>query len=472
MASNGRKPAASFLPLVLVAAVLLSFGCAVGPKYNRPGVNVPNTYRGLATEEAQAEPTSLGDQNWPAVFQDEQLQDLIRTALQQNYDVRIAATRILQARAFLGISRADQFPDVAAGASASNQRIPASRRGQAFETSPGDVSLSAFWELDFWGKFRRASEAARADLLATEWARQAIITSLVSDVAGGYYQLRELDLELEIAQRTLASRQESLQLVRLQEQQGAASLLEVRQAEQLVFTAAELIPDLERRIEQQENFISTLLGNNPGAVARGRMLTEQPLAAAVPPGLPSALLERRPDIRLAEQQLIAANARIGVAKAAYFPQITLTAAGGFQSSALSNLFSGPAGLWSLVGGLTQPIFTAGRIRSNVQLTEAQQQELLLVYQRTIQQAFREVSDGLIGYRKSREFRVQQESLAESAQDAARLSDLRYRGGATSYLEVLDSNTRYFSAELGLTQARLNELLALVELYRALGGGWQ
>ncbi|HEX9597452.1 MAG TPA: efflux transporter outer membrane subunit, partial [Anaerolineales bacterium] len=272
--------------------------------------------------------------------------------------------------------------------------------------------------------------------------------------------------------RTLASRQESLQLVRLQEQQGATSLLEVRQAEQLVYTAAELIPDLERRIEQQENFISILLGNNPAAIPRGRRLTEQPLAPTVPPSLPSSLLERRPDIRLAEQQLIAANARIGVAKTAYFPQVALTAAGGYRSSALSNLFSGPAGLWSLAGALTQPIFTAGRIRSNVRLTEAQQQEALLVYQQTIQQAFREVSDALVVYRKNREFRIQQELLAQSAQDAARLSDLRYRGGATSYLEVLDSNTRYFTAELGLTQSQLNELLALVRVYQVLGGGWQ
>lgn len=458
---------------ILIGAATASVGCAVGPKYNRPSVSVPNAYRGLTAEEAaRAEPVSLGDQNWSAVFQDEQLQGLIRTALEKNYDVRIAANRVLQARALLGITRADQFPTLSGGALGSSQRFPASRRGPAFESSPAEVSLFAFWELDFWGKFGRATEAARADVLAIEWARRAVITSLVADLAGAYFQLRELDFELEIAQRTLATRRESLQLVRLQEQRGATSMLDVRQAEQLVFTAGELVPDLERRIEQQENLISVLRGDSPEAIPRGRVLTEQPLASAVPSGLPSSLLERRPDIRLAEQQLIAANARIGVARAAYFPQITLTATGGYQSSALTGLFNGPAGLWNLAGALTQPIFNAGRIRSNLRFTEAQQQEALLAYQQTIQQAFREVSDALVAYRKNREFRIQQELLTEAAQDAARLSDLRYRGGATSYLEALDSNTRHFAAELGLTQAHLNELLALVQVYKTLGGGWQ
>jgi outer membrane protein, multidrug efflux system len=326
--------------------------------------------------------------------------------------------------------------------------------------------------MDFWGRFRRATEAARATLLASEWGRQAVMTTLVANVAGAYFQLRELDLELEISKRTLVSRQESLGLVKNQEEQGAASMLDVRQAEQLVFTAAAEIPDLERRIEQQENFVSVLLGQNPAPVPRGRPLTAQPLAPVVPAGLPSSLLERRPDIRQAEQQLVASNAQIGVAKAAYFPQISLTATGGYQSTALSSLFSGPAAMWTLAGALTQPVFDAGRIRSTVRLAEAQRQEAVLVYQQTIQQAFREVSDALVAYRKTQEFRLQQELLARSAQDAARLADSRYRGGATSYLEVLDSDTRYFAAELGPAQARRDELQALVQLYRALGGGWQ
>ncbi len=453
--------------------MLLISGCAVGPNYKRPSVNVPGTYRGATPQEAQQPAAeSLGDQKWWEVFQDKQLQDLIHTALRQNYDVRIAATRILEAQAQVGITRADQLPTINAGAEAVNQRSARTKFFPAFETSANQVDLSLAWELDFWGKYRRATESARANLLATEWAREAVISTLVSDVAAAYFQLRELDLQLEISRRTLASRQDSLQLTRLLANGGATSMLDVRQAEQLVFTAAETIPDLERRIEQQENFISTLLGNNPGPIARGARLTEQPHAPEIPAGLPSSLLERRPDIRQAEAQLIAANAQIGVAKAAYFPQITLTASGGYQSSALTSLFTGPAGLWSFGGSLVQPLFAGGRIRSNVKFTEARQQEAGLVYQQTIQQAFRGVSDALVEYRKDREFREQQEQLAFSAEDAARLSETRYRGGATSYLEVLTNETNYFDAELGLAQAQLNELLGLVRIYRNLGGGWQ
>jgi outer membrane protein, multidrug efflux system len=460
--------------LVAVSLVmLLTSGCAVGPNYKRPRVDVPGTYRGAVPQEApQPAAESLGDQKWWEVFQDKQLQDLIHTALQQNYDVRIAATRILEARAQVGIVRADQLPTISAGAQAVNERYPRVKLYPQYETSSNQVDLSLAWELDFWGKYRRATESARANLLATEWARKEVIDTLVSDVASAYFQLRELDLELEISRRTLASRNNSLQLTQTLANGGATSMLDVRQAEQLVFTAAETIPDLERQIEQQENFISTLLGNNPGPIARGMKLTEQPHAPDVPAGLPSSLLERRPDIREAEAQLIAANAQIGVAKADYFPQINLTATGGYQSSALTSLFTGPAGLWSFGGSLVQPIFEGGRIRSNVRFTEARQQEAALVYQQTIQQAFRGVSDALVGYSKDREFREQQEQLTFSAQDAARLSETRYRGGATSYLEVLTNETNYFDAELGLAQAQLNELVALVRIYRNLGGGWQ
>jgi len=426
----------------------------------------------MPREATQPAAESLGDQKWWEVFQDKQLQDLIHTALQQNYDVRIAATRILEAQAQVGITRADQLPSVSAGAQAVNERSARGKQFPQFETSTNQVDLSLAWELDFWGKYRRATESARANLLATEWAREAVISTLVSDVAAAYFQLRELDLELEISRRTLVSRQDSLRLTQMLANGGATSMLDVRQAEQLVFTAAGTIPDLERRIEQQENFISTLLGNNPGAIARGTKLIDQPHAPEIPAGLPSSLLERRPDIRQAEAQLIAANAQIGVAKAAYFPQISLTASGGYQSSALTSLFSGPAGLWSFGGSLVQPIFAGGRIRSNVKFTEARQQEAALVYQQTIQQAFRGVSDSLVEYRKDREFREQQGQLVFSAQDAARLSETRYRGGATSYLEVLTNETNYFNAELGLAQAQLNELLGLVRIYRNLGGGWQ
>ncbi len=453
--------------------VLLLSGCAVGPNYKRPSVDVPGAYRGTTAQEAtQSAAESLGDQKWWEVFQDKQLQDLIHAALQQNYDVRIAATRILEAQAQLGITRADQLPTINAGAQTVDQRSARAKLFPAFESSAHQVDLSLAWELDFWGKYRRATESARANLLATQWAHEAVISTLVSDVAAAYFQLRELDLELEISRRTLASRQDSLRITQMLANGGATSMLDVRQAEQLVFTAAGTIPDLERRIEQQENFLSTLLGNNPGPIARGTKLTEQPHMPEVPAGLPSSLLERRPDIRQAEAQLIAANAQIGVAKADYFPQISLTASSGFQSSALTSLFTGPAGLWNFGASLTQPIFAGGRIRSNVKFTEARQQEAALVYQQTIQQAFRGVSDSLVEYRKDREFREQQQQLSFSAQDAARLSETRYRGGATSYLEVLTSETNYFDAELGLAQARLNELLGLVRIYRNLGGGWQ
>jgi multidrug efflux system outer membrane protein len=466
------------IPLLFL--ILFSAGCAVGPNYRRPKVDVPGEYRGAAPAETtqpqsatQPAEQSFGDQKWWEVFQDPQLQELIRTALKQNYDVRIAATRILEAQAQLGITRADQLPTIGAGAAAINSRIPKQKvlADHEYETSTNAVGAAMVWELDFWGKYRRATEAARANLLATEWAQKAVINMLVSNVAASYFQLRAYDLQLEISRRTLASRQESLQLTRALADGGAGTMLDVRQAEQLVAVAAERIPDLERRVQQQENFISTLLGNNPGPIARGMKLTEQPHLPEVPAGIPSRLLERRPDIRAAEAQLMAANAQIGVAKAAYFPQITLTANSGFQSSALTSLFTGPAGLWNFGGSLAQPIFAGGRIKSGVRLSEARQKEMVLTYQQTIQQAFRGVSDSLIGYQKSREFRQHQEELVLAAQGAAQLSEVRYRGGASNYLEVLTNETNAFDAELGLAQARFNELVSLVEIYRNLGGGW-
>ena len=459
--------------LILLSATLVTSGCTVGPNYKRPIVAVPGSYRGMVPEQGVPTQTApLGDQKWWDLFQDEQLRALIRTALAQNYDLQIAGSRVLEAQAQLGITRANQFPTLGAGAAIDDTRAAQSKFLPSFETSTGQVSLSAAWELDFWGKFRRSTEAARANLLATEWARQEVISTLVASVAETYFQLRALDLQLEISKRTLDSRRESLRLTRILADGGATSLLDVRQAEQLVFTAGAEVPALEQQIEQQENFLSILLGQNPTDVPRGKALTDQPQPPEVPPGLPSALLERRPDIRKAEAQLIAANAQIGVARADYFPEISLNGSGGFQSSALTNLFSGPAGAWSFGASLTQPIFTAGRLRSEVHLAEARQHTAVLVYQQSIQGAFRNVSDALVAYRKTREFRTQEESLFQSAQDAARLSQDRYTGGATGYLEVLTNETNAFSAELGLAQARLNELLALVQLYEALGGGWQ
>ena len=462
-----------FLSLVFCVVVLSLTGCVVGPNYKRPMVNAPGTYRGLTeSEAASVTPASLGDQKWWEVFQDQQLQQLIRTALQQNYDVRIAAERFLEAQAQLGITRSNQYPSVSVNGTGASLRNPATGPIPPYTYNYGRVAGNATWEPDFWGTFRRATEAARAQLLASEWARQEVNATLVANVASAYFQLRELDLELDITKRAVASRSESLQLTQTLEEHGINSILDVRQAEQLVYTATGQIADQERRIEQQENLLSILLGNNPAAVPRGTELTAQIHPPEVPPGLPSSLLERRPDIRRSEQLMIAANAQIGVARAAYFPQITLTAAPGFQSAALTNLFSGASGLWTFSGAIAQPIFTAGKLRNGVRLAEAQQQEALLTYQQTIQGAFRDVSDALVAYRKDQEFRSQQELLARSAQDAAQLSGRRYSSGTTSYLEVLTNETNYFSAELGLAQARLNELLSLVQIYQALGGGWQ
>ena len=478
-------------PLTLIVALMLvGAGCTVGPNYKRPTVDVPGSYRGSAPSSqasqtdkeqpsaiAAAQPPqpaiqSLGDEKWWEVFQDKQLQELIRTALTNNYDVNIAAARILKAQAELGIVRADQLPTINAGAAAINYDIPRAKNFPNTASSVNAVDASFNWQLDFWGKYRRATESARANLLAARWAREYVISTLVSDVAASYFQLRALDLQLEISRRTLAARQESLKLTQTLTNGGAGTMIDVRQAEQLVATAAESIPDLERRIAEQENYLSTLLGSNPGPIARGLPLTEQPHPPEVPAGLPSSLLERRPDIREAEEQLVAANAQIGVAKAAYYPDISLTASAGYASSALTSLFTGPAGFWAFGGQLAQPIFAGGRIKAGVKYSEAQQQEFLLNYRRTIQQAFRGVSDSLVAYQKNREFREFHQQLTVAAQDSARLSDVRYSGGRASYLEVLTNETNYFNAELGLVQAQLNELLALVDLYRNLGGGWQ
>ena len=470
--------------------MLVATGCTVGPNYKRPAVDVPGGYRGAAPPTQAAPPdkgqesavaaaqppqpdtVSIGDEKWWEVFQDKQLQELIRTALKNNYDVNIAAARILKAQAQLGITRADQLPTISAGAAAVNFDAPKNKFTGNTESSVNAVGASFDWQLDFWGKYRRATESARADLLAARWAREYVISTLVSDVAAAYFQLRAYDLQLEISRRTLAARQESLKLTQTLVNGGATNMLDQRQAEQLVATAAESIPALEKSIQQQENYISTLLGSNPGPITRGLGLTEQPHPPEVPAGLPSALLERRPDIREAEEQLVSANAQIGVAKAAFYPSISLTGNAGYASSALASLFTGPAGWWAFGGTLAQPIFTGGRLKSKVRYTEAQKQEMVLTYQKTIQQAFRGVSDSLVAYQKDREYREFQDQLNAAAADSARLSTVRYSGGRASYLEVLTNETNHFNAELGLAQARLNELLALVELYRNLGGGWQ
>ncbi|HXX24761.1 MAG TPA: efflux transporter outer membrane subunit [Terriglobia bacterium] len=458
-------------PILLL--LLLLPACTVGPNYQRPKTDIPGEYRGApATVPGAASSESLGDAKWWAVFQDERLQSLIRTALEQNYDVRIAAERVLAAQAQLRITRSDQYPSAGVEVGATTEREPVSPFSPSYRWDYMQVGGAASWDIDFWGKYRRATEAARANLAQTEWGRHAVVSTLVANVAAAYFRLRAFDLELDITQRSLASRRESLRLTKLLADQGAASMVDVRQAEQLVYVASATLPDLERQIEQGENYIRLLLAQYPGPITRGHSLTEQVRPPVVPAGLPSQLLERRPDIHEAEQQLIAANAQIGVARAAYFPSISLTGTAGFISSALTELFSKPAAAWDVAASVAQPLYTAAKLQGNVRLAEAQQRQALLAYQQTIHNAFRDVSDALVAYQKTREAREQQELLAAAAQDSARLAHVRYSGGATAYLEVLTNETNYLAAELALSQARLNEMLSLVQIYSALGGGWQ
>jgi multidrug efflux system outer membrane protein len=444
----------------------------LGPNYKRPAIEAPDVYRG-DSRSSIASSESLGDQKWWEVFQDPVLRELIHTALQQNYDVRIAAARVLQAQAQLGITRASQFPTVSAGAQAFSERNPIiSSAFPSYEANAGEIDLSVVWNLDFWGKYRRQTQAARASLLASQWGQRAVLTSVVSSVASAYFTLRELDLALDVSKKTLAARHTSLQLTTVFAKNGSSSALDVRQSEQLVYTAAQTIPDLERQISQQENSLSILLGDNPGPIPRGRPLTEQPNPPVIPVGLPSELLERRPDIRAAEATLVAANAEVGVAKAAYFPSIALTGTAGYESFALNNLFTHSQRMWNGAASLTQPVFAAGALRSGMRLAEAQKLEMLLTYQQTIMNAFREVSNSLVAYQKNREFREQQELLTTAAQDTDRLSKVLYQHGGASFLQVLTSENDDLTAQLNLAQAQLNERLALVQLYNALGGGWE
>jgi outer membrane protein, multidrug efflux system len=463
----------------IIFLALFSTACTVGPNYHRPAVQVPENFRAPEPLPA-AKAESLADLKWFEVFKDEQLQALIRTALQQNYDLRTAVANVEAARANLGITRSNQYPNV--GASGALQLTRLSRDGSLplpvdFVPSQnrnwGEASLNLLsFEVDIWGRLRRATEAARADLLSADENRKAVITTLVADVATDYFTLRELDNELDISQRTLATRQQSLQLIQSRRGGGIATLLDLRQGEQLVYTASETIPTLRQQIEQTENQIDLLLARNPAAVTRGRGLTEQELPPEVPSGLPSALLERRPDIVAAEQSLVAANANIGVAKAAYFPQISLSGLIGGQSTQLATLFNGPHSAWSFVPQVTQPIFTAGRLKSNVRLAQAQQEMAVVQYQKTIQTAFTEVSNALIAHQRVRESRREQEELVTALSDRKRLAYVRYQGGVDTLLNALDADRDLFQAQLNLSQIRLNELLSTVQLYKALGGGWQ
>jgi multidrug efflux system outer membrane protein len=447
-------------------------GCLVGPNYHRPAVQTPITYRDLAANpRVQAQVASYADLPWWQVFQDPQLQELIRTALKQNYDLQLATERINAARAELMVTRSALFPQVAA-----NGTFTGGKESN-FQTKFNFLTLStdAAFQLDLFGRLRRATEAARAQILATEAARQTVALTLVSDVASDYFALLELDLQLQITQETVKTQTDSVKLTNLRLDHGVATKLDVLQAQQVLDTANATVPDLERQIAQEEDAISILLGNYPQGVARGLPLVQQPLPPEVPPGLPSSLIERRPDIREAEQMLVAANAEIGVAKAQFFPQISLTGSGGGtfgRSSAFTSLMTTQLGLWSYGAQVSQPIFTGGALRGNLRLAESENKQALIVYRETIQRAFGDVSDALIGYQKFREVRIRQEQSVADLQESVRISTLRYRGGTTTYLEVLDGQRSLFEAELTLAQARGAEYQSLVQIYRALGGGWQ
>ena len=460
---------------LLIATALLFCGCAVGPNYHRPKVDIPPAFRGA---DAAAGEASLADTKWSNLFQDPVLTELLNTAVKQNYDLRIAAERVLQARALLGIARSDLLPTLEANGRFSanrNSQIganPLIPKGANVDVSYTQAGFNLGWELDVWGRVRRLKESANAQYLATEEARRGVMTTLVADVTTGYFTLRELDMELEIAGKTRDTAQSSLRLTRVREQRGVATGLDVHQAEQLLHTANAQIAASERAIAQAENSLSVLLGRSPSEIPRGRSLDQFTAPAQVPAGLPSSLLTRRPDIRQAEQTLIAANAQIGAARALYFPQISLTGFLGGQSRALTDLFTGPARQWNFNPLASLPIFNAGRLRSNVRFTEAAQREAVIQYEKTIQTAFREVSDSLVSLRKTSEQMEQQRLLVAALRESNRLSLLRYQGGLDSYLQVLDSQRNLFEGELVLSRLAREELLAVVQLYRALGGGWQ
>ena len=464
--------------LVVVILSLLLTSCAMGPNYKRPPVQTPAQYRQPLPATEPAEKASLSDLAWANLFHDEVITNLVKTALVQSHDVEAAAERVLEARAQHGITRSQLAPQLTASASFSASRlasigsfnfIPA---GANLATSYTQAGFNLSWELDIWGRIRRLTESARAQYLAQDEARHAVISSLIADVMTTYLTLRELDLELQIAHKTEDIGENGLKLTKLREERGVSTGLDVRQAEQLLYTATAQIAATERAIAETENSLNVLLGQNPGEVPRGKPLLELAGPSAVPAGLPSDLLERRPDIREAEQTLIAANAQIGAAKALFFPQITLTSFFGVQSRILGELISGPARDQNISPAGVLPIFNAGQLRNNLRLTEAQKLEAVANYRKMIQTALQEVSSALADYQKNREQRSQEELLVRALRETDQLATLRYKGGLDSYLQVLDAQRNEFSGELTLAQLRKNELLSIVQLYRALGGGWQ
>jgi multidrug efflux system outer membrane protein len=435
----------------------------VGPNYKRPAVSAPPNFR---AGEPQPTEASLGDVKWFDLFRDETLQALIREALAANYDIQIAAHRVVAAEGQAGVTRSALYPSVSVQSTGQGYGI------QSTIQRSGTGGLYASWEPDLFGKLRRANEAARADMLALDENRKAVIQELVAQVASAYFDLREYDAELEYVRESLTTRLDSLKLVTERETGGVGSMLDVDQAKSLVAAAQAQLALLERGQQQTENLINFLLGRQPGPVTRGNALVNQAQPPQVPAGLPSALLERRPDLLAAEQRLVAANARVGVAKAAFYPSITLTGAGGVQSSELLGVISRGGGAWAWSGLIDLPIFDMGRRSGNYKTAQAEHEATLVEYQKAINGAFHDVSNALVGYQKTKEYTVSQALFAETLRDQSRLANIRYVGGVSSYLEVLDTERQRLTAEQQLAQAQRDELTSLVQLYKALGGGWQ
>ena len=460
--------------LLMMTASLLS-GCTVGPNYHKPAVSVPTAYRGPndnSQDAAQAQAASFADLPWWQIFQDPVLQDLIRRCLKQNYDLQTATEKIAQARAQLSVTRSNQYPQLTANGTAVDER---SYQGFPFTTRFGTYAADATFQLDLFGQLRRATQSSRAQLLATEYAQKTEILTLVSDVASDYFALLSLDLQLQITRDTIKTQEDAVKLTEYRLEHGVATKLDVLQSKQVLDTANAQVPELQRQIGLEEDALSILLGDYPHGITRGLALVDQKLPPEVPAGLPSSLLARRPDISQAEQNLISANAEIGVAKAAFFPQISLTGTGGGavgRSTIFSSIVSSNIGTWSVGGQLTQPIFEAGRLRGNLHVAESVQRQSLIAYKQAIQGAFRDTSDALIAYQKFYEVRIAQQTTVQDLSDSVSTSLKRYRGGIATYLEVLDNQRSLFNAQLTLAQDRGNEFQSLVQLYKALGGGWQ
>ena len=453
----------------IVLLLLTLTGCKVGPNYKRPALDIPGQYRGAPNlDQQQLTGPAFAEMKWPTIYQDPVLQGLIKEALTNNYNVRIAAANIEEARATLGITRANQFPTLSGGYSTTNERSAQLRGAPTIDS----LGLSLSYIVDFWGQYRRATEQARANLLGTEYARSVVLTTLISDVATDYFLLRELDDELAISQQTVTTQKESVRLNTIGFKGGQYAITDVYQAQLLVQQAESSVITTQESMEQTENSLSILLGRNPGPIARGLKLSDQPHLPEVPPGLPSSLIERRPDVKVAEEALVAANANVGVAKAAFFPEISLTGTFGASSTALTSFLQGPATFWTAAGSLTQPIFEGGRIRSNYRLAWAERDAAELTYKQTVQAAFGDVANDLVGYRQSREYRKKIEEQTATYAETSRLAEIQFRGGYVSFLQVLTTQQQYFSSELTLAQAWYTEMQSYAELYQALGGGWE